>query len=891
MTTTSVPSNAIVLTDGWQLDISLQALTLSNPKQESYTYPLRSITALAPSSTNPTQLQLEVQPPKSAVTTTYLLCGLSAHELKQVTELYVRYTGILVRLRALVIAITNWHREVVGKLEQEFQFKGYITLPWVKDQLKKLVAKRPTDKHNLLSDPNIIELLHRTMTAQSLLPVMDYQLEAEELAQKFNETKVQGIVERNPIFFQQIEKSPLTQEQINAVTNLNDRVLLNAAAGSGKTSTMVARMGYLCAFGFQEQKYILALAYNTKAVRELQARTTSRLNNLGINCQPLLFKTFHALGLDIIRQITGRTPLLAPGIDNEDNGLEQFTRFIQQLYLKKATFRLLLATFSEAFASSAARCRSTSSRQEYLTSTAVHLLSLAGIDVATHEDGHNQNRYLSLAGHVEVILHPEKEKPTNAQRGYQLAGTVSYLELFQGSGYLKLLKIIRNHYSKIGFATEVQYLKPLAAINARALELGKKPKFWRLASLLKAFLTHSKNSLKDQEYLQQLLFTPKTTKYSIRERLFFLVFKQASTAWRNYLGQAIDYEDMLNEASRLIEEHQWTLPLSHILIDECQDFSGARARLIQNLVKYCGARIFAVGDDWQNINRFSGSELSVMTEFKKYFGVHDTLRLECTFRCSQGLCDIASNFVAQNPRQLRKKVYSVHETKERPIAIYEQENELELKYAIKFRAQELIKSNQGQNISILLLGRYKSDITYAEYIFQDPALAPFCTFMTVHSSKGLEADYVILVRATDELLGFPSQITDDDLLGLVEPSPEDFPYAEERRLFYVALTRARRHTSIFTIIKRNSLFVSELLSYKQFNLKKEHMPIPPGLIPPEILCRHEDCHGYYIKRNGRNGTFWGCSNYPECTSVLKSLKTLSDKKNPLFLKKKKFSYY
>lgn len=172
----------------------------------------------------------------------------------------------------------------------------------------------------------------------------------------------------------------------------------------------------------------------------------------------------------------------------------------------------------------------------------------------------------------------------------------------------------------------------------------------------------------------------------------------------------------------------------------------------------------------------------------------------------------------------------MHETKERPIAIYEQENELELKYAIKFRVQEIINSNQGQNISILLLGRYKSDITYAEYIFQDSALAPFCTFMTVHSSKGLEADYVILVRATDELLGFPSQITDDDLLGLVEPSPEDFPYAEERRLFYVALTRARRHTSIFTIIKRNSLFVSELLSYKQFNLKKEHMPIPPGLI-------------------------------------------------------------
>ncbi len=90
-------------------------------------------------------------------------------------------------------------------------------------------------------------------------------------------------------------------------------------------------------------------------------------------------------------------------------------------------------------------------------------------------------------------------------------------------------------------------------------------------------------------------------------------------------------------------------------------------------------------------------------------------------------------------------------------------------------------------------------------------MSRFCRFITVHSSKGLECDYVILLNVTSDKLGFPSNINDDILLRLVEPDPDNYPNAEERRLFYVALTRARKQVIIFTTTGKNSKFVNELL--------------------------------------------------------------------------------
>lgn len=894
MTNNTSPKH-ILLTQDWQVNISLKELSITYNNQ-LFSYTLRQVTNITHDNSNDLKIVITIANSTSnANSLIYELVGLSVNNYLHLPELYTKYTCKLARLRQLVIKINDWHQSLVSKLEHEFNFRGYITDSFAKEIAQSTdILPLPKDKYNLLADSDVIELLKSTMPANKLLPLEDYKLTLNEFIKKFNNIKCHAIITNNLIFFNNIEKSPLTDEQIKAVINLNDRVLLNAAAGSGKTSTMVARMGYLCAFNFHENGQILALAYNTKAVQELNNRTISRLTNLGIRPDALRFKTFHALGLEIIRQITGKTPNLAPGVDNEDGGFSFFHKCIQQLFYRKQSFRILLTIFNEAFALTSQNISSIKSKQKYLSDCAISLLKLANIDGALGESvPKSSQRYIAINQHCAVVLHPQKEQPVEHIMGYQSIGSVSYMELMQGTGYFKLLKIIRRYYLKHEpLNNELNScLTPITNICQNAIFLAKKPKFWRITNLLKAFLTHSKNSLKDEKYLENILFNDTSSKHNIREKLFYIVFRQAHIAWRKYLQNAIDYEDMLNIASQLIEKHQWCLPYSHILIDECQDFSGARARLIQNIVKYSPARIFAVGDDWQSINRFSGSELSVMTEFNRYFGPHDTLKLETTFRCSQSICNIASNFVQKNPKQLKKVVHSTFNCTEKPIKVFEQDNELEIKYAIKERVLEIIRSNPKEPLKILLLGRYNSDSIYCEETLKDPRLANFCQFMTVHSSKGLEGDYVILIRVTDELLGFPSKITDDDLLQLVEPSPENFPYAEERRLFYVALTRAKRNVSIFTTYQKNSDFVIELVTNDLYHIKKEHILIPEGLIPPEILCRNKDCRGYYIKRSSQRGTFWGCSNYPECRSALKSLKTLSDNKTPMFLKKKRTNKY
>jgi len=84
--------------------------------------------------------------------------------------------------------------------------------------------------------------------------------------------------------------------------------------------------------------------------------------------------------------------------------------------------------------------------------------------------------------------------------------------------------------------------------------------------------------------------------------------------------------------------------------------------------------------------------------------------------------------------------------------------------------------------------------------------------LTVHRSKGLEADYVILDGLTADKFGFPSEIEDDPLLGLVLARQDNYPHAEERRLFYVALTRARHQVHLIVDRNQPSPFALELLS-------------------------------------------------------------------------------
>lgn len=297
-------------------------------------------------------------------------------------------------------------------------------------------------------------------------------------------------------------------------------------------------------------------------------------------------------------------------------------------------------------------------------------------------------------------------------------------------------------------------------------------------------------------------------------------------------------------------------------VDEFQDISPLRAHFVRAFQSAAArATIFAVGDDFQSIYRFAGSQIRIMTDFGHYFGHHRRLPLSLTHRFSAALADASGHFVLKNPGQLRKTVRGGPSDVERPITLIRTD---EASATAGFRrALEIAQADagaRGRQSSVLLLGRYRSDepATLTDLQRKHPELA--LSFSTVHRAKGAEADVVILLNVKGGTRGFPSGVQDDPLMRLILGESDHYPDAEERRLFYVALTRARRRAVVVANEDPDSVFTRELCDaeYSRWvevvDLRAEsQQPTCPG-------CRG----GHLVPRSGPHGAFLGCTNFPHC---------------------------
>jgi DNA helicase-4 len=246
-----------------------------------------------------------------------------------------------------------------------------------------------------------------------------------------------------------------------------------------------------------------------------------------------------------------------------------------------------------------------------------------------------------------------------------------------------------------------------------------------------------------------------------------------------------------------------------------------------------------------------------MTEFQTAFGRGPQLALSTTFRCTQTICDVARAFVSKNPNQFDKRMQSAQGAMGAPVRVI-QTNDTAA--AVRSYLNELSQTvardasiGGPQTVTVDVLGRYRFERSVM------PSQWPsnlHLTFRTVHASKGLEADYVVVPGLTTGTYGFPSTIADDSVLALAMPAPEDFAHAEERRLLYVALTRARREVLLITSPRRMSPFAAELIKY------------PSVAVVDDDGTRVEICpqcgKGTLVERKGRFGVFFGCSAFPAC---------------------------
>jgi DNA helicase IV len=369
--------------------------------------------------------------------------------------------------------------------------------------------------------------------------------------------------------------------------------------------------------------------------------------------------------------------------------------------------------------------------------------------------------------------------------------------------------------------------------------------------------------------------------YKKRNQIFFHLVEPIYRHYQEQLLQLkeIDFNDMINLATNFVKQGKVLFQYKYIIIDEYQDISHSRFSLINAIREQTKARIMCVGDDWQSIYRFAGSDVQLFTKFGNYFGQHELLRIEKTYRNSQQLIGIAGQFVMKNPSQYKKELTSDKDNPYPLRILGFKGNQILVPLLV---AIDEIVSLYGDETDILLLGRNNFDIKILDgvslfKVSRDGTRISYqkyprleIRFLTVHRSKGLEANNVILLNAKNSTVGFPNKISDDPILSWVLTDSEEFWFAEERRLFYVAVTRTKNTTYILAPEGQESTFVKELRSdYDIHNESNEQQTLTHPNCP---RCQT----GQLVVRENSGKKFLGCSNYPGCGYTLKHIEVLND---------------
>ncbi|WP_028865740.1 UvrD-helicase domain-containing protein [Psychromonas aquimarina] len=713
------------------------------------------------------------------------------------------------------------------------------------------------------------------------------------------------------LFFDQVESNPLTAKQRRACITDDDNNLLLAGAGTGKTSVMVGRAGYLLNSGQAQAEDILLLAYGRQAADEMDQRIKDKLGITSIKTS-----TFHSLGLKIIAEVEGAPPRLSLFAQDEKAKSEWVEQCFNLLLEQPNYCSAALHYFSRYYypEKSPFDFESLGGYLDYLNSNNICTIkgekvkSFAELLIAdwlfsrgieyqyqrAYPDNvkdaafsrYKPSFYLSeLDVYIDYyatdkngaaapyINDTQYKASMQLQRAaHQKYQTVS-IELFeaqQQSG--ELLEILQE--SLLGLNVQVNPL-PDALIVQSLRESGRTAE---LAGLFAQLIALYKGSCLDALAEHKLLGASAD---GVQVSKALLLLKPLLGAYQSHLKNAgeIDFEDMICTALSYIKQGKFISPWPYIMVDEFQDISRPRAALVKALRDSLpGTSVFAVGDDWQAIYRFSGADVTLTTEFAGFFGKTTQNELDQTFRFNNSIGQVAADFVCRNPAQINKQIKSFTQVDKPAVSILrkgvaqsrskqgKQVNEL-ASGALEQVLDKLTEkvSVRGKTASVYLTARFWYQLPDKKALRQLNNKYSNLDIQTqsFHASKGKEADYSVIIGMSSGLHGFPSEKITPPLLDALLAKEQEFAHAEERRLFYVALTRAKHRVYIIADMNAASPFVSELID-GDYQVEVNEFAVPPAqLAVNEIRCRI--CAGGTLTaRSGSFGTFYACSNFPRC---------------------------
>lgn len=682
-----------------------------------------------------------------------------------------------------------------------------------------------------------------------------------KLVKQHNEDVVTFLLDTHKDFFDHCLKYPLDKQQRRSIVSEEDNCLVVSSAGSGKTSSIVGKVKYLTEIKGIAPNRILLISYTNKAAAEL----TERMATDGLKGY-----TFHKLAIDIIGKATGTKPSIC---DNTDS---LFVDIYHTLLGNKAFKNSIVEYFIDYQVNEADWEQRKNERREKLSEQknvqlkamfpdmdgrAIYVrseqeqkicfvLSSLGVKFRYEEpyehqladEMHSQYRpdfsiyfaqkgvtkriYLEHFGVDEHSLVPAwfaKDKNITyeeANQKYNDGITWKKVAHEKFGTQLLVTSSADFHYSDIRDKLKKVLEDVGVPIQEKTDEelydlfLPKSSKQEKaFIRLVVTFVTLAKSSCKSvEEVLKQ-------AKNAYDERSVFIIKNIFQPVYERYIdalndSKQIDFTDAILQATEICRTSH-PVEYDYIIVDEFQDISVDRYNFLKILRDgNPPAKLYCVGDDWQSIYRFSGSDMALFNQFSEYFGETEINKIETTYRFGEPLVSLSSHFIQRNKTQIQKNIHS-----------FSSEMRTELEFHSYDRRDycntigQLVASIPLDK-SIFLLGRYSFDDYYLSFMYQfiKEGNKFFYViggrkieFLTVHKSKGLEADYVILLQCNKDTYGFPSLVSDDPVLNYVLTKSDQFPYGEERRLFYVAITRAKMKTLVLYDKRFPSVFVDEFL--------------------------------------------------------------------------------
>ena len=701
---------------------------------------------------------------------------------------------------------------------------------------------------------------------------------------EYNQSFIKHELEECDALFSNIDNASLDLQQRLAIVKDEDHNLVIAGAGSGKTTTVTGKVAYVIDRFNIKPEDILLITFTKKACDEMKDRIKKKM---GIDVE---VNTFHSFGRKIIGKVTTDMPSVIKEeqfytemknifnmLMNDSNYANNVVKFITEYkiemkdsddfnslgeyinYIKDnniKSYKTIERVINGRVTILRETCKSLEEVKiaNYLFLNGVNYIYEDPYKHPTSDSVYAQYKpdfylpdYDVYIEHFGII-----DKDNNVPHWFSSSNSLSAKEKYNSDIVWKR-ETHESYQTKLieTFSYENKENVLLSNLKSKLEEVGvvfqprTSDEIWEilnsiakdevsaLDTLINTFLNLFKSNNFEIDKIKSQVNTFETGEVKTRYLLFLSIFEPIFNEYNSFLKRKnwIDFSDMINQASNYIVENKFKNKFKYIIIDEFQDTSIGRFKLIKALLnnnKSC--KLFAVGDDWQSIYRFAGSDISLFTDFEKYFGVTEHSKVETTYRFNKKMIDISSDFILSNPNQTPKqlKPFSVDEME--PIEIL---NGNSFKNDDPFPLIEALKKINSESVNselkprIIALSRYnhfinlykeRKDLFSVTYNITDNNYIITCIelphlpieFLTVHRSKGLQADYVIILNCVSGQYGFPSEQADDPILNLLLSKSDQFPNGEERRLFYVALTRSKKKTFITTNTTYKSKFIDEI---------------------------------------------------------------------------------